>query len=438
MDIEWAMGREGTEGTAIEELMGDEVDVTNVDFFNIPADNAPQTPNSSIFTSDIPNPLSSETDLCVTNSDSSPEDVENIKPVGPMLKRKAPTVGKSMRSPPQVPTKRQRVYEGSSDEDSGREHGGSSRSAAATRKLRELVKSGKFVVDEQKKVTYERKCVGMDAKARFRYEKKWEVLHSKCGKWFAMSEPYNTTKFKLHVEGCRSKGQNGLIDDFFKRRDGTETGVTMKIAKPGGRKHIIVGGHRSKVSSPFGKNPSFAPPPMLKPKLQGCRGIGEEHNNRIPVYISRALTDGAGSRSESAITTMLFGDNVKYSQLDEKSRNDVLVMQVKLRSWTICRELRVVYSTKCCNFISPASGTSATCNECLALLKLETFKKALRMEPPPPETAKFTPRRQYNSIRDLGINYAKIKGLAGLLDDVSSLFHPHSSIFSLGEHLTGF
>ena len=420
MDVERVV-----EGTMSEELEGDEVDDTNAGLFDTSSVNdIPQTPDSSIFASDIPNPLSSETDQYIADGDSSPEDVENIEPMGLTLKRKVPTVEELMSSSPQISTKRRRICEvgeESSDEDSGRELGGPSRSAAATRKLRESMKSGTFVADEQKKAVYERKCIGMDEKARFRYQKRWEVLHSKCGKWLAMSEPYNTTKFKIHIEGCRSKGQNGLIDDFFKRQCRNETGVTTKAAKPGGRKHIIVGGWRSKSLMSIRSNPSPPSSPVSKPKLQGCRGIGKEHNGRIPIYISRALTDGAGSRSESAITAMLFGDNVKYSHLDEKSRSDVLVAQVKLRSWTICRELRVVYSTKCYNFLSP--GTSTTCDECLALLKLDTFKKALRMEPPPPETAKFTPRRQYDGIRDLGINYAKIKGLAGLLDDVSPLFN---------------
>jgi hypothetical protein len=194
-------------------------------------------------------------------------------------------------------------------------------------------------------------------------------------------------------------------------------GVVTKVTDPGARKHIIVGGRWS-----TGNDPSLVP----EPKLQACRGVGKEHNDRIPVYIARTLTDGAGSRSETAITAMLFGDGIKYLQLDEKSQNAVLVTQVKLRSWTISRELRAVYSTKCHNFTKP--GTSTTCGECLALLRLDTFKKALRMDPPPLKTAKFTPHQQYNGLKDLGISLAKIKGLAGLLDDVSgALAHPSFS-----------
>jgi len=424
MDVECVMVGGGAEETTDGWWKGGEVGDTDAGLVYDSTDDAPLSPDSSIFISDVPNPPLSETDLRATDNDSSPNDVENIKPVGPVSKWKVPAVGKSVRSPPRVPVKRRRVCEageGSSDEGSGREVTGPGRSATGTRKLRKLMKSGELVVDEQKKAAYERKCVEMDPKARFRYQRRWEVLHSKCGKWFAMSEPYNTTKFKLHVGDCRSKGQSGLIDDFFKRQDTSETGIVARVAKPGGRKHIVVGGRRSKTS--IKNDASLTPLSVPEPKLQGCRGIGKVHNDRIPIYISRALIDGAGSRSESAITTMLFGNGVKYSNLDEKSRNEVLVVQVKLRSWTICRELRVVYSTKCRNFVNP--GGPATCDECLALLKLDTFKKSLRMEPAPLEMAKFTPRRQYNGMRDLGISYAKIKGLVGLLDDVSAVLHRH-------------
>jgi len=158
-----------------------------------------------------------------------------------MLKWKAPATEMPARSPTLTPAKCQRVFEVEGrldDEDSGREVGGLSRSAAATRKLRKLMKLGRLVLDEQKKAIYKQKCLEMDMKARFHYNKKWEVLHSKCGKWFAMSEPYNTTRFRNHIEDCRLKGQNGLIDDFFKRWDTNEKGVVTKVAKPAGRKHI--------------------------------------------------------------------------------------------------------------------------------------------------------------------------------------------------------
>ena len=434
MDIGWEVEGVKVEDAMSEELKGDNVEDPDAELFE---DLGPDlfknpdtslfdvldgnTSDSSVFTSDLQNPASSDTNLHITDSDSLPEDVERIESKGPVLKRKTPVVEISARPPPPISVKRQRVCEAgeeSDDEGSAREAKGLSRSAVATRKLRESMKLGKLVVDERKKAAYEQKCVQMDPMARFRYQKKWEVLHSRCGKWFAMSEPYNATKFRLHVEGCMSKGQNRLIDDFFKQRDGNEKGAVTKALQPAARNHIIVGGRRSGTPIRGNLNPTPLPR-VLEPKVQGCRGIGKEHNDRIPIYISRALTDGAGSRSESAITTMLFGKNVKYCQLDERSRDDVLVMQVKLRSWTICRELQVVYSTGCQSFIG--SGTSTTCDECLALLKLGTFKKALRMEPPPLETAKFTPRRQYNGIRDLGISYAKIKGLAGLLDEVSTV-----------------
>ena len=96
------------------------------------------------------------------------------------------------------------------------------RSAAASRRLKELAKSGDFVPDERKKKQFEGKCIEMDSRARFRYQdSSWQVLHSKCLKWYMMSELYNVTKFRLHLGTCKSRGEKGNIPitSFFKPRD---------------------------------------------------------------------------------------------------------------------------------------------------------------------------------------------------------------------------
>jgi hypothetical protein len=94
-----------------------------------------------------------------------------------------------------------------------------SRSAAASRKLKQLVKSGGFVADERKRKRFEEKCIEMDGGADFRYRgTSWQVFHSKCLKWFAMSEPYNVTRFRLHLGKCKAKGEKGnlTITNFFR------------------------------------------------------------------------------------------------------------------------------------------------------------------------------------------------------------------------------
>jgi hypothetical protein len=103
MDVEWTMEEERTDRSMANELEGDMVGDADADLFNVFTGNAPQTPNSSIFiSSDAPNPLSSETDLCANESNSPPSDAENIEPNGTILKRKAPTVEGLARSPPRM------------------------------------------------------------------------------------------------------------------------------------------------------------------------------------------------------------------------------------------------------------------------------------------------------------------------------------------------
>ena len=83
------------------------------------------------------------------------------------------------------------------DDEGSCEERGESRSAVASRKLNESLKSGGFNANKQKRRSFEEKCERMGGGARFRYGEKWEVLHLKCGKWLTMNEPYNTTCHKL-------------------------------------------------------------------------------------------------------------------------------------------------------------------------------------------------------------------------------------------------
>src|SRR5579872_4861832 len=99
------------------------------------------------------------------------------------------------------------------------------RSSAARRKLKEKMKSGGFVIDKQKKRKFEEKCTELDRGARFKYEGvAWQVLHSKCGNLYVMSEPYNTTKFQQHIGICKSRGGKGNlpITNFFKPKDAND------------------------------------------------------------------------------------------------------------------------------------------------------------------------------------------------------------------------
>ena len=337
----------------------------------------PQSLGSSISLDNAASPPSLDFDGCGTH------------PPEPALKRKHSSSPDLEEDPLYRAEKRKRVgeVETGTDDDGSCGERGESRSAAASRRLKELLKSGKFVVDEQKRAVFEEKCKRMGNGARFRYGEKWEVLHQKCGKWSTMAEPYNTTRFKAHLTACKSKdskGRNGCIDDFFRPQvDSVGVGASAKTTKRPTvmvRKQVVVGGRSVK--------PDLETPPVIAKSLP-CLGLREDHNNQIPKYISRSLTEGAGSRSESHITTELFGDGTRYSKLGDKGKRLVQAAQVHARAWTINRELQAIYSTNCRKVVNATSAEN-TCPECLGVLRLKEFKKALSVVPAPLVSSRHT------------------------------------------------
>ena len=303
---------------------------------------SPESPTSSIFLDDTVYPPSSDVERYGAHLPGS------------ALKRKHSGDHNVEKKPSYGTEKRKRVGEVDigMDDDSCEERG-ESRSAVASRRLKELLKSGHFVVNEQKKTAFEEKCKQMANGARFCYGKKWEVLHLKCGNWSTMTEPYNATRFKIHVNTCKSKdtkGHNSCIDDFFRPQAGPERMGTLEKStkRPSvtARRQVAVGGHSV--------NADPAIPPIIAESLP-CLGLREEHNGRIPKYISRALTEGAGSQSDSRATAKLFGSGIKYSELGNKGKHLVQAAQVHSRMWTISRELQAIYSTNCRKAINATS-----------------------------------------------------------------------------------
>ena len=309
--------------------------------------------------------------------------------------------------------KRPKGVKRSDDEDN--EDCGLSRSAAASRKLRESVRSGTFVVDEKRK-RFETKCRGFDGHASFRYKGSWQVRHSKCSRWVTMQEPYNLVRFGDHVGGCKragAKDRDGTIDLFFKPRDPTETGTT-RMAQPSSRAQIFAGA-RAKL-----KETLIATDQLFVSKERPCLGLGKDQDERVVTYISRAIVEGAGSHSDTHVATLLFGKGVKYSELDDTSKRYVAAAQVHSQKWKISHSLGAVFSVDCMGKIIISDRTQGSvCSRCLDLLKLEAFKKALDTKPPRLENLKFTPHRYRNAATNLGINLAKIEGVSNLLEKVS-------------------
>jgi hypothetical protein len=289
-----------------------------------------------------------------------------------------------------------------------------SRSAIASRRLKESAKSTGFVVDERKRVRFQEKCVEIDRGAKFRYEDaSWQVLHSKCLKWLRMTEPYNTTRFKAHSGTCRVKGEgcNTSITNFFKLRDPNDVNAE---AKP----KITVPGRKQIFEPSMTINPRL-PDNRLVSRVQPCLGISDAQDPRVSTYINRTVVEGAGSISIHRATEEVYGDGVKYSELSNYQKGAVAIAQSHRRLWSINREHQVVFSTSCAKFIPPNQRPQKKiCASCETVARSDAFKRALRVKPPPLETMKYIPIKFRTAMADLGAKFANVKGLSDLLHEV--------------------
>jgi hypothetical protein len=264
-----------------------------------------------------------------------------------VLKRKCPEEpGMAIKSHWKV-VRREEVVT-MSDDESGAEtndDGKWSRSAIASRRLRELAKSGEFVADERKRKRFEEKCAEIDRGAKFDYrDASWQVLHSNCSRWYRMSEPYNTTKFKSHTRTCKAKGKdrNTSITTFFKPRDPNDAEAKTKDHRLGAEANF-------RRWQYFDSTSSTKPPHSdneLVAQAQPCRGISDTHNPLVSTYVSWTVVNGAGSISLQKATDRLYGDHVKYSELTDEQKATVTLTQSHFRSWTINRKHRVALGAR--------------------------------------------------------------------------------------------
>ena len=388
----------------------------------------PQSPTSSTWFGDIVYPPSSDGSaemMDVGNPGASGDEVAHLATLSVVdveqseqLRKRVKGSGDEDSGEHGLVRKRQKKRVKESDDESS-EDCTLSRSAGASRKLNESLRSGTFVVDEGKRERFERKCRGIDGHAKFRYKQSWQVRHSKCSHWVTMREPYDSVRFRDHAKGCKrmgEKGRDGTIDSFFKPRDVTETGTT-RMAQPSARTQIFTGARTKLRETLIKLNPPSIP---FISSERPCLGLRKDQDEQINTYISRVITEGAGSRSDAHFTKIYFGDGVNYSELDNDSKLYVAAAQVHLQKWKISHTLGSAFSADCRGKVAVTSKiNNSACDQCLGLLKMDTFKKALSIQPPPLENLKYTPHRHRNAATSLGINLAKIEGVSGLLEKVN-------------------
>jgi hypothetical protein len=284
---------------------------------------------------------------------------------------------------------------------------GISRSATASRKLKQSMMDGSFVISPQKQRNYEQEIQLVDREAAFQYGNTWTVYHSQCGKWFTMSEAYNTTKFKLHAKSCKaSSGKTSTIDAWAKKLGWKVKDKTLALTlAPVGKSNAATvltkpSVHVAEVEVEQLKPPHYVP----------CPGIAAKTDPRVAVYILRTGAGGGGARSVTAIARERFG--LPFHELDDDNQDVVRALQQHEHTWRNDHTNKVVFSTKCNTRVDPERQC---CERCLNVLNSSAFKNALRVPLPPNANYKFLNRQYRND--SLGLIYAKSAGLQELFED---------------------
>lgn len=116
---------------------------------------------------------------------------------------------------------------------------------------------------------------------------------------------------------------------------------------------------------------------------------------------------------------MVYGDGIKYSELTEEHKGAVITAQSHFRSWSVNRELQVVFSTNCKKFVDQDQFPKTVCNNCEKIVQPNAFKRALRVKPTPLERMKFIPGKYCGLLEDIGAKFTGVQGLTDLLQEVS-------------------
>jgi hypothetical protein len=274
---------------------------------------------------------------------------------------------------------------------------GTSRSAIASRKLREKATSGSYVVREKRFETWKEKITNLDPDARFDKKNTQKVLHSRCSAWLLVKEPGDTTRFKQHVEACQAKPvpvRGTLMGmGWLKSKKSVEEGGD---GKDGGLKE-----NGKKAQMP-------------------CRGVSDMDNPSVDRYLRRTGAEGGGGRSIHIISKERF--KTDFKNLSRVQKEEVQATQIAEWMWRNDHSRLRVHATNCERFTSSATLNLSLCGKCKNLLVTKAFADAIRKKMPEVENLKYNNLQYLNPV--LVELYGKAKGLRRIIENkVSNLRH---------------
>jgi hypothetical protein len=180
---------------------------------------------------------------------------------------------------------------------------GVSRSATASRELRKTVQNGTFKPNPQRLERWKKAIKKLDKEADTNDKTAQEARHSICGRWYKGKEPYDTYRFRKHVnEECSSSSHTAGA--------GTPT-VTQWQEK------FNVNVHGVNDTEPKRSLP--------------CPGVTKNDDARVTTYLGQTGAIGGGARSVTAIARERF--RKLFSRLSRKHKQEVLDTQMHEQTW---------------------------------------------------------------------------------------------------------
>jgi hypothetical protein len=226
---------------------------------------------------------------------------------------------------------------------------GKSKSAIASRALREKYRKGELEVDETQLKRWKKKIIGEDSKAEFNGKNTFAVRHSKCGDYINAKEPFDVTRFRQHIKQCTKESQ--------KRRPAS--GVPS-----------LLGMGWSKIKPPDVKAAKIPVSTSDKPmeETYPCPGLTELNDAQIPVYLRRTGFVGGGARSLAAIAMEKF--EKLFSLLGSKNKKEVVDIQLHEHQWRNKHDKCRVFATKCKHVVAEPTPNERPlpCEVCQDLL----------------------------------------------------------------------
>ncbi|KAL7281612.1 hypothetical protein ACG7TL_004929 [Trametes sanguinea] len=271
-----------------------------------------------------------------------------------------------------------------------------SEAAQVNRKLKQSMEHGTLAINAVRLKRFKKTCREYDGLAQFRHEKKWQVLHTVCGKWYVMKEPYSAQRFREHVKKCpvrlrelvKMEGR-GEVNEELSAQGGEDTPNTKPLLRTVTLDHWAKLGWTKEVRNP--KRTAAAPDPDRREPDTGERALSRSIIIPCP---------GIRDSSDSPIAPELFGDKtLAYSALSEKEKELVLTEQQHQWAWRNDHTAVAVFSTA-------------------RVLYSKVFRNALRVPVPEGHNYKFLNTQYRNET--LGTIYTQVHGIRELLKDQSS------------------